>query len=216
MALLKRFFASALAICCTIFLVTSCDTKKDFSPAPTAKDSFSKPNKNPYVNYDQSPMDMSYYPVDYPILKMSHSDSLPLIARVIYSRPHKNNRVIFSNDSTSVCQYGREWRLGANEATEIDFFKNVTIAGKNINAGTYVLYCIPEYDSWTIVLNSNLHTWGLHMDPSKDILRTQIPVQVQSPILEDFTIVFQDAVDGANLVMGWDNVKTVLPIVFSK
>lgn len=216
MPLSKVFFSTSIVFCFFILLETGCSQKKAEAIAPPGNDSFAKTVKNPYVTYDQSPMDMSYYPVNYPLLKMAHIDSTPLVARVIYSRPHKNNRKIFSNDSSSVCKYGREWRLGANEATEIDFFRNVTIAGKNINAGSYVLYCIPEVDSWTIVLNSNLHTWGLHMDPSKDIFRTQIPVQIQSPALEDFTIVFQDATDGAHLIMGWDNVKAVLPIVFSK
>src|SRR5687767_14789179 len=44
---------------------------------------------------DKSPMDMCYYPVDYPKLKMSGSFKEPLIARIIYSRPQKNNRVVF-------------------------------------------------------------------------------------------------------------------------
>ena len=35
---------------------------------------------------DKSPMDMCYYPVDYPVLKIQHKSDAPLIARVIYGR----------------------------------------------------------------------------------------------------------------------------------
>jgi len=171
---------------------------------------------NPYATHDQSPMDMSYYPADYPVLRMNGTDSDKLVARVIYSRPQKKGRIIFGNTEKSLRPYGKEWRLGANEATEIEFFKPVTIDGKKIDKGRYIIYCIPFPDTWTIVLNSNLYTWGLHMDPTKDIFKTVIPVKEQVPAVEDFTMVFEPAPYGTNLVMAWDNVKTVLPVSFSK
>ncbi len=167
---------------------------------------------NPYATNDQSPLDMSYYPHDYPILKMNGTDTSELIARVIYSRPQKKGREIFGTSPKSLCEYGREWRLGANEATEIEFFRDVTIAEKKISKGRYVLYCIPYPDKWTIILNTNLFTWGLHMDKTKDIFKLDIPVMEQSPSLEDCTIIFTHAVYGTDLVMAWDNVKTILPI----
>jgi hypothetical protein len=173
-------------------------------------------NKNPFSNIDQSPMDMSWCPANYPVEKMQGNDSLKLIARIIYSRPHKKNRVIFGTDSSSLCMYGRVWRLGANEATEIDLFENVNIAGQNIAKGMYVMYCIPHADSWTIKLNKNLYTWGLHIKEADDIFSTEIPVSKQTPSLEDFTMVFSDAPGGANLIMAWDNVKAVLPVMYAK
>ncbi len=171
---------------------------------------------NPYTTYDKSPLDISYYPSAYPVLKMNGTDSGNLLCRVIYSRPQKKGRLIFGNAENSLCTYGREWRLGANEATEIEFFKQVEINGKAVNNGRYVIYCIPYPDKWTIVLNSNLYTWGLHMDRSKDILQTDIPVTIQNPPLEDFTMIFEDSPSGAGLLMAWDNVKAVLPISFAK
>ena len=171
---------------------------------------------NPYVKADQSYLDMSWFPVNYPIEKMKGNDSLHLIAKLIYSRPHKKGRILFGESAESLCAYGIPWRLGANEATEIELFENVNIAGKNIPKGSYVLYCIPHADRWTIIFNSNLHTWGLHINQAKDIFKTDVPVLKQEPALEDFTMVFKENTTGADLVMAWDNVKTVLPIVFSK
>lgn len=171
---------------------------------------------NPYVKADQSGLDISWYPVNYPIEKMKGNDSLHLIAKLIYSRPHKKGRVLFGESKESLCSYSTPWRLGANEATEIHFFENVNIAETNIAKGTYVLYCIPHADRWTIIFNSNLNTWGLHINEMKDVFKTDIPVQKQDPAIEDFTMVFKENNNGADLIMAWDNVKTILPIVFSK
>ena len=75
---------------------------------------------------DKSPMDMSYYPANYPVLKIQDKMTEPLVARVVYSRPQKTGRTIYGG----LVKYGEVWRLGANEATEIEFFKHVKIDGK--------------------------------------------------------------------------------------
>ena len=212
---MQKFLKILLPFLFITFL--SCNEKNELKKDKEANnlDSAIKSN-NPYVNQDQSYLDMSWFPVDYPIEKMKGNDSLHLIAKLIYSRPHKKGRILFAESKESLCAYGVPWRLGANEATEIELFENVNIAGQNIPKGSYVLYCIPHADRWTIIFNSNLHTWGLHINTAKDIFKTDVPVLKQEPALEDFTMVFKENTTGADLIMAWDNVKTVLPIVFSK
>lgn len=219
MYLQKKITRLFLLCCIFIAFLFSCkyNIKQDNKAETLTKDSLPAKEKiNPYITNDKSPLDISYYPQEYPVLRMNGTDSGKLVCRVIYSRPQKNGRIIFGNADKSLCIYGKEWRLGANEATEIEFFKQVNINGNNINKGRYVIYCIPYPDKWTIVINSNLYTWGLHMDPAKDIFKTDVPVTQQFPALEDFTMVFKPASYGADLLMAWDNVKTVLPISFSK
>ena len=202
-----------------IFLVSiipSCSNKAEKISNTEPKIETINSDTNPYVKRDQSSLDMSWFPVNYPIEKMKGDDSLHLIAKLIYSRPQKKGRVLFGESKESLCSYGSPWRLGANEATEIHFFENVNIAGTNIAKGTYVLYCIPHVDRWTIIFNTNLNTWGLHINEMKDVFKTDIPVQKQDPTIEDFTMVFKENNNGADLIMAWDNVKTTLPIVFSK
>lgn len=167
-----------------------------------------------YTPPDRSPMDMSYFPADYPMQRMNGADTLPPLARVIYSRPQKNGREVFGNSDKSLCHYGKEWRLGANEATEIEFFKPVTIKGKSLPAGRYVLYCIPYEDKWVMVFNSGLYTWGLHIDASKDIFRIELPVNPIPHAVEVFTMQFEPAGSNAKLVMAWDNVQTEMPVNF--
>src|SRR5215203_4768715 len=91
----------------------------EIRPKLVHKDSVPKDMTNPYAPVDVSPMDLSYLPADYP--KMS-AKKMP-VARVMYSRPHKQGRKIFG----SLLKFEEAWRLGANEATEIEFFQPVRI-----------------------------------------------------------------------------------------
>lgn len=160
---------------------------------------------------DKSPMDMSYYPAGYPVLKIQDKATEPLIARVIYSRPQKNGRVIFGD----LLEYGKVWRLGANEATEIEFYAPVKINGQKIKKGRYTMYCIPFADKWTLILNKELDTWGsFKYDSKKDVVRADVPVQKQTDITDSFVMAFEKATGGANLVIAWDDVKINLPVNF--
>lgn len=160
---------------------------------------------------DKSPMDMSYYPNRYPVLKIQDKVTEPLIARVIYSRPQKNGRAIFGE----LLEYGKVWRLGANEATEIEFYSDVKINETKIKKGRYTLYCIPNPDKWTIIVNTDTDTWGSYKyDEKKDLLRMDLPVLQQTEIIEEFVMAFEKSATGANLIIAWDNVKLNLPIVF--
>ena len=174
--------------------------------------SFSQVNAQAkFPDLDKSPMDMSYFPNRYPVLKIQDKDEGPLAARIIYGRPQKNNRVIFGN----LVEYGKVWRLGANEATEIEFFKDARIDNKKIKKGRYTLYCIPNEKEWTIIINKENDTWGSYKyDEKNDVLRTNVPVQKQSTITESLSMVFDKTDNGANLVVAWDDIKLSLPIVF--
>ena len=57
--------------------------------------SFAQDKTKPPV--DKSPLDISFFPDVYPILKIQDKAPEPLCARVIYSRPQKNGRDVFGN-----------------------------------------------------------------------------------------------------------------------
>ena len=159
---------------------------------------------------DKSPMDMSYYPANYPILKIQDKATEPLVMRLIYSRPQLNGRKVFGE----LQEYGNVWRLGANEATEIEFFRDVKINDKKIKKGRYTLYAIPYPDKWTLIVNNETDIWGsFRYDASKDVVRMDLPV-MKNDITQDMTIVFARSSSGANMNMYWDDVKVSLPIVF--
>jgi hypothetical protein len=156
---------------------------------------------------DKSPMDVSYFPDDFPVLKMSGKVGGEPIARVIYSRPSKDGREIFGN----VVKYGTYWRLGANESTEIEFFKDVNVMNRNVKKGRYIMYCVPYKNKWTIKFNDDLYTWGLSIHSAKDIYSFDLPVAVSDTVYEVLTMKFEPADKGGRLMMAWDSVRTYLP-----
>jgi hypothetical protein len=159
---------------------------------------------------DKSVMDMSYFPPEYPQLKMGGNAKGDPVMRVIYSRPHKDQRKIIGD----VVQMNVPWRLGANEATEIEFFRDVTIQGRHLAAGRYVLYAIPGDANWQLVLNNDLFTWGLRINRSKDLYSFSVPVRRTSVPMEIFSMQFGKTATGAELTIAWDTILLSLPITF--
>jgi hypothetical protein len=182
------------------FLLSSCIATLAFGQTSVSK----------YPALDKSPMDMAYYPANFPVLKIQDKATEPLIVRVIYSRPQKNNRSVYGE----LIEYNQVWRLGANEATEIEFYRDVKIAGKKIPKGKYTLYALVNPTEWTMILNKETDTWGaFKYDEKKDVLRTAVPVQKTGESLDAFTISFDKITNGINLNVAWDTVQVSLPIL---
>ena len=159
---------------------------------------------------DKSPMDMAYYPNNYPVLKIQDKASEPVIARVIYSRPQKNNRTVFGE----LIEYNTVWRMGANEATEIEFYRDVKIGGKKIFKGKYTMYALVNPTEWTLILNKETDTWGaFKYDQKKDVNRVKVPVQQSLVPADVFTIFFEKIANGMNLNIAWDTALVSLPIL---
>ena len=159
---------------------------------------------------DKSQMDMSTYPTDYALQKLQGKIAEPLVARVVYSRPQKNNRVIFGE----LVEYNTVWRFGANENTEVEFFRDVKIGKSVLKKGKYSVFAIPTADKWTLIFNKELNTWGsFKYQLSKDILRIDAPVEKTTNIAEAFFIYFKKTAKGFNMVAGWDNIHVTLPII---
>lgn len=160
---------------------------------------------------DKSPLDISYCPANYPVLKIQDKITDPLAARVIYSRPLKAGRPIFGG----LVKYGELWRLGANEATEIEFFKNVHLGKKKINKGRYTLYAIASEATWTIIVNKETDTWGsFKYDAKKDVTRVVVTAQKTDTVVESMSMYFEKTTGGYNLIIAWDNIKTAVPFTF--
>lgn len=186
--------------------------KSDVSQVPSTKDSMAEaaPPVSNYATTDLSPMDMIYCPSDYPLKKMAGAAPPLPYARIIYSRPQTQGRKIFGE----LVKYDQPWRLGANEATELELFSIATIQGKTVEPGRYIMFCIPSETSWTIILNSNIFSWGLNPDKKKNLMHFSVPVEKNLTVTNFFTMIFENSGPDAKLLMAWDDVKVILPIKF--
>jgi hypothetical protein len=197
---MKRTFFILLAIVCV---------QVGFSQSQVSNNNTSFSFKLPAL--DKSPMDMAYYPANYPMLKIQDKATEPLLARLIYSRPQKDNRKIFGD----LVEYNQVWRLGANEATELELYKDVTIQGKKLGRGRYTLYAVPFEDKWTVIFNKDTDVWGaFKYEEKKDALRVTIPIQKTTFSTDAFSATFNKSAKGADLVFAWDDVLATIPLSF--
>lgn len=133
--------------------------------------------------------------------------------KIVYGQPYKRDRDVFGN----IVPYGKVWRTGANEATEITTTKDILFGGKKLEAGTYALFSIPQEDNqWTIILNEGLGQWGaFDYDESLDKLRIEVPAIPKQSVTEAFTMQFTEIEnDSTNIVMQWDQYTVRIPIEF--
>lgn len=151
-------------------------------------------------NYiDKTPTDIAYL--------RNNKVQKPLV-KVVYGRPQKSNNSVFGDQ----VPYGKIWRTGANEATEIKFYSDVIFGNKVVEAGTYVLHTIPGEKEWTIILNSNNDTWGISFyDESKDVVRIKVPAK-KARELEIFSIVFEQKIKKTYMVLAWDTTRVNIPL----
>ena len=134
-------------------------------------------------------------------------------ARIVYSQPMLRGRDMLGDQVA----YGKVWRFGANEATEIFLTEELEINGTEVPAGAHALYCIPSAEEWTLVFNGGLGEWGAYnYDESKDVARVTLPVQRGGESYEAFTIFFEagEGEAGDKLVMAWGDTRVEAAVEF--
>ena len=150
------------------------------------------------------------YPTDISYLRQNKVDK-PLV-RVVYGRPSKDSNKVFGEQ----IPYGKLWRTGANEATEVKFYGDVKFGSKIVKAGTYILHTIPGQDEWTIILNKNLDTWGTcFYDETKDVVRIKVSTKKDS-MLDMFSIEFEERMKNTYMVLAWETTRIDIPLKLKK
>lgn len=129
---------------------------------------------------------------------------------VRYGSPSVNDRQIWGD----LEPYDAVWRAGANNATSVSFSHAVTIAGSELDSGTYALFVIPrESEKWTIIFNKIHKQWGaFRYDVEQDALRVDLPVNMNASKTEHLTYsIRQDRYAAADIVLAWDAMKLSIP-----
>jgi hypothetical protein len=123
---------------------------------------------------------------------------------VNYSSPGVKGRKIFGG----LEPYGKVWRAGANEATTVEFSKDVMVEGKPLAAGKYGFFVIPAEGQWTVILNKVPNQWGaFKYDEKQDALRVMVTPRKAATLTE--RLMYEVTPKG--LVLRWENVE--LPVM---
>lgn len=128
-----------------------------------------------------------------------------------YSRPGMKGRTIFGD----LVPFGETWRTGANANTIISFDTKVSIAGQELEKGTYAIYTVPKKETWNVIFYKDSNNWGVpqNWDDSKVALKTTAKVEEMPIDVETFTIMIGNIKnDSAVLSFVWENTAASLKI----
>lgn len=113
-----------------------------------------------------------------------------------YSRPSLKGRKL----GVDIAPVGKVWRTGANEATTIEFNKDVLVEGKKLAAGKYGLYSIPGEQETTLMFSKVWDQWGTKYDAKDDALRVSVSNGKSDNNQEQFKI---NATPEGNISLEW-------------
>jgi hypothetical protein len=126
-----------------------------------------------------------------------------------YYAPAVRSRTIWGG----LVPYGEVWVTGAHSATAFEIDKNFIIGEKEIPAGKYALFTIPNVDTWTIIINKN---WNQHLADDYDEKEDMIRLEVQPEPLQNlqerlkYTIIVESETN-ATVSICWEKIKVSFP-----
>ena len=134
----------------------------------------------------------------------------PVHVHLEYSSPGVRGRIIWGG----LVPFGEVWVTGAHNATSIEFYDQVKIAGKVVPKGKYAFFTIPDTSEWTLILNRN---WDQHLadeyDAKEDILRIKVKPDTLSTVQERLLYkVLADNDQQGKIEMHWEKLKISLPL----
>src|SRR5947199_8379748 len=123
---------------------------------------------------------------------------------VDYSSPRMKGRKIFGD----LVPYGQVWRTGANEATTFVTTAGVSADGRDIAAGNYTIFTLPEQNKWTLIVSKHTGEWGIpYKYESEELVRIPMSISKTSAPVENFTIRFDQGDNACTLNISWEETQ---------
>lgn len=173
----------------SLFLIVSCGNKTDLKKAENNINQDSTKENKMEVLDDARPS---------PLKRITgYIDGVKIIVQ--WGAPSVKGREIWG----MIVPYDEVWRTGANEATTIEFDKDVLVNEKELKAGKYAFFSIPRKDNWTLIFNSVWNQWGaFEYDEKKDALRVDI-----KPEACELSETLEYGIDASSVFMTWEKLK---------
>lgn len=127
---------------------------------------------------------------------------------VEYASPAVKGRRIFG----AAVPYDKPWALSPDRPATIRFGRDVTVGGKPVSAGRYVLTAVPARGDWTILLARATAPTADGKAPGEPV-KVKAHARATPTARERLTFLFSDASDeSASLDLEWERVRVSLPI----
>lgn len=135
-----------------------------------------------------------------------------------YSSPRMKGRKIFGPASEkALVPYGEIWRTGANEATTFVTDANLSVGGKDVPAGSYTIFTLPNDSQWTLVISKKTGEWGTDYPGEKeDLARVPMNVSKTAAPVENFTIAFDPKGNSCAMNLDWASTRASVDIAEKK
>ncbi len=136
----------------------------------------------------------------------------PALLRLDYGQPHLRGRHIGTD---SLVPFGTVWRLGANGVTLLTTDVDLTVGGKNVPKGRYILQILPTRTTWTLILQAET-TGAASINPTpydatKDLARVDMAMRTLATPIESLSMwLIPATTPGAQkgeLRISWDTVQ---------
>ena len=123
------------------------------------------------------------------------------VITVNYSSPFVKGRTIWGE----LVPYSKVWRAGANAATTIETTKAIKVEGKDLAAGKYTFFVIPEKDGKaTVIFNKEIKDLNpFNYDEKKDALRVTVKTKKSAKPFESLVY----TVGKNNITLSWENLE---------
>jgi hypothetical protein len=133
--------------------------------------------------------------------------------KVDYSSPRAKGRKIYGG----LVPYGEVWRTGADEATKFVTDTNLTVGGKDVPAGNYTIFTIPNENKWVLIINKKTGEWGIpYKYEADELVRVDMTVSKTPASVENFTISFNEKGNSCTMNLDWENTRASVELAEKK
>ncbi len=123
--------------------------------------------------------------------------------RIDYGRP-----LLYGRDVLSLAPIGTVWRLGADQATEIETTGTLMIAGKTIEAGRYSLWAKKTgANDWVLAFHETIGIWGQPELTEGHIAELPLKVETAGGEAERLTIALETRGGNAAIDIHWGKAR---------
>lgn len=106
---------------------------------------------------------------------------------------------------------GREWRLGADEATTLVTDKPLKFGTLALPAGTYTLYTLVTGGQWQLIVSKKTGQWGVPYPKGDDLGRVPMMAAKATAPAEQLNLTLQDTPTGGTLRIDWGTTTATVP-----
>ena len=114
-----------------------------------------------------------------------------------------------------IVPFGAMWRTGANQPTKFTTTDSLTVMGKGLPKGTYVIMTKPGKDAWEVMFNKNPKanaTDDKALYPEDNVVSISVPASKTGMMVETFTMGVNNITNtSASLDMMWENTLVSIP-----